>query len=99
LLADSFLLVNTTQLGMHGQAPLEIVLDPLPAEAVVVDIVYVPLMTDLISRARRRGLKTVGGIGMLLHQAVPGFERWFGVRPQVTPALRGLAESDVEDAA
>jgi shikimate dehydrogenase len=99
LLADSSLLVNTTQLGMHGQAPLEIVLDPLPDKAIVVDIVYVPLMTGLLVRAHKRGLRTVGGLGMLLHQAVPGFERWFGVRPLVTDALRLLAETDVEKAA
>lgn len=99
LLSDSALLVNATQLGMRGQPPLEIALDRLPGDAIVVDIVYVPLVTDLLTRAHRRGLKTVGGIGMLLHQAVPGFERWFGVRPQVTNALRALVEADVEKAA
>jgi shikimate dehydrogenase len=99
LLGDTALLVNTTQLGMHGQKPLELALDRLPDTAIVADIVYVPLVTELMVRAQRRGLRTVGGIGMLLHQAVPGFERWFGVRPQVTDALRTLAETDVEKAA
>lgn len=82
------LLVNTTSLGMTGQPALEIGLDLLPPSAVVTDIVYVPLETPLLAAARMRGLKTVDGLGMLLHQAVPGFERWFGIRPEVTPELR-----------
>ncbi len=87
-LADVALLVNTTALGMSGQAPLDLPLDDLPRAALVTDIVYAPLMTDLLCRAQLRGNPIVDGIGMLLHQAVPGFERWFGIRPQVTQALR-----------
>jgi len=82
------LLVNTTSLGMTGQAPLDIDLTALPQDAVVADIVYKPLLTPLLVAAAKRGNLTVDGLGMLLHQAVPGFERWFGVRPEVTPALR-----------
>jgi len=73
---------------MTGQAPLDIDLAALPADAVVTDIVYNPLETKLLSEARARGLTAVDGLGMLLHQAVPGFERWFGVRPEVTPELK-----------
>ncbi len=87
-LAGCRLLVNTTSLGMTGQPPLEIDLSAMPAGGVVSDIVYVPLETPLLGAARERGLATVDGLGMLLHQAVPGFERWFGVRPAVTPELR-----------
>jgi shikimate dehydrogenase len=86
--AASGLLVNTTSLGMTGQPPLELDLDGLREDAVVADIVYTPLMTPLLSAARNRGRTIVDGLGMLLHQAVPGFERWFGVRPEVTPELR-----------
>ncbi len=89
------LLVNTTTLGMAGQGALEIDLAPLKKAAVVTDIVYVPLATPLIEAARRRGLRTVEGLGMLLHQAAPGFERWFGARPTVTPELRALVEADI----
>jgi shikimate dehydrogenase len=81
-------LINTTSLGMTGQTPLDIDLAALPADAVVTDIVYNPLETKLLSEARARGLTAVDGLGMLLHQAVPGFERWFGVRPEVTPELK-----------
>ncbi|MBS9477477.1 shikimate dehydrogenase [Ancylobacter radicis] len=89
------LLVNTTSLGMKGQPPLDIDLSALSPDAVVSDIVYVPLETPLLATARARGLKTVDGLGMLLHQAVPGFERWFGVRPQVTAELRDLVLADL----
>jgi shikimate dehydrogenase len=82
------LLVNTTTLGMAGQPAFEIDLEPLPREAVVSDIVYAPLETPLLAAARARGHPAVDGLGMLLHQAVPGFEAWFGRRPEVTPALR-----------
>lgn len=81
-------LVNTTSLGMAGQGALDMPLDGLPATALVTDIVYTPLMTDLLLRAQARGNPVVDGLGMLLHQAVPGFERWFGVRPEVTDELR-----------
>jgi shikimate dehydrogenase len=94
-LSGASLLVNTTSLGMAGQPPLTIDLAPLSAEATVSDIVYVPLETALIKAAKTHGLRAVGGISMLLHQAVPGFERWFGVRPSVTPQLRSLIEADI----
>jgi shikimate dehydrogenase len=82
------LLVNTTTLGMKNQPPLEIDLATLPATAVVNDIVYAPLETALLKTARARGNVCVDGIGMLLYQGQVGFEGWFGVRPDVTPALR-----------
>jgi shikimate dehydrogenase len=94
-LADADLLVNTTSLGMANQPRLAIDLARLPPHGVVADIVYVPLETELLAAARARGLKTSGGLGMLLHQAVPGFERWFGQRPAVTPELRALVAHDI----
>jgi len=96
-LATADLLVNTTSLGMKGQPPLELDLVPLKQTAAVYDIVYVPLETPLLAAARARGNPVVDGLGMLLHQAVPGFERWFGVRPIVTPALRLLLLADLEE--
>lgn len=96
LLADTRFLVNTTSLGMPGQQEAKIDLSPLPDSAVVTDIVYVPLTTPLLAAAQARGLKTVDGLGMLLHQAVPGFERWFGKRPQVSASLRNRIVSDLE---
>ena len=84
---DAGLLVNTTSLGMIGEPPLVLDLS-LPPTAPVVDIVYVPLETDLLSAARRRGNPVVDGLGMLLHQGRPGFEAWFGVSVRVTPELR-----------
>lgn len=92
---DCGLLVNTTSLGMQGQPELDISLDRLPLHAVVSDIVYVPLETKLIRRARQRGHRTVGGLGMLLHQAVRGFHLWFGVQPEVTRELHDLVAADV----
>ena len=89
------LLVNTTAAGMHGQPPLDLDLAALPAHAAVDDIVYVPKETPLLRAAAARGLRAVGGLGMLLHQAVPGFARWFGVTPEVTPELRALVEADI----
>ena len=94
-LAGAGLLVNTTSLGMRGQPPLDLDLAPLPASAAVADIVYAPLETALLAAARRRGLAAVDGLGMLLHQAVPGFEAWFGPRPTVTPALRAEIVADL----
>jgi shikimate dehydrogenase len=88
-------LVNTTSLGMKGQLDLEIDLAPLPLSALVTDIVYVPLETGLLRQASLRGNPVADGLGMLLHQAVPGFEHWFGTRPSVTPDLRALIEADV----
>jgi shikimate dehydrogenase len=82
------LLVNATSLGMTGKEKLEIDLCDLPNDAVVTDIVYSPLETELLAAARARGNRAIGGLGMLLYQAVPGFERWFGIRPEVTPELR-----------
>jgi shikimate dehydrogenase len=95
LLPRAELLVNTTSLGMHGQPALDVDVDLLPPKAVVADLVYVPLQTPLLARAQARGLKTADGLGMLLHQAVRGFELWFGRRPEVTPELRALVEADL----
>jgi shikimate dehydrogenase len=87
-LAEAALLVNTTTLGMTGQLALELALDRLPTAAVVNDIVYSPLETPLLAAAKARGNPVVDGLGMLLHQARPGFAAWFGVEPIVTPELR-----------
>ncbi len=87
-LAGAELLVNTTSLGMTGQPPLELGLERLPDGAVVSDLVYAPLITPLLAAAKARGNVAVDGLGMLLHQAVPGFAAWFGIEPEVTPALR-----------
>jgi shikimate dehydrogenase len=89
------LVVNCTSVGMHGSSFDGIDLSALPKSAVVTDIVYVPLVTPLLAAARTAGLRTVDGLGMLLHQAVPGFEAWFGVRPEVTPELRKLVEASL----
>jgi shikimate dehydrogenase len=89
------LLVNATTLGMAGQGALAVRLDRLVPGAAVADLVYAPLETALLKAARHLKLRAVDGLGMLLHQAVGGFERWFGVRPQVTPALRALVEADL----
>ncbi|MEM7643389.1 MAG: shikimate dehydrogenase, partial [Pseudomonadota bacterium] len=86
--SEPILLVNTTSLGMTGKPPLEIDLNDLKDGSLVYDIVYTPLETPLLAAARRRGLVAVDGLGMLLHQAAPGFERWFGVTPQVDEELR-----------
>jgi shikimate dehydrogenase len=94
LLGGVGLLVNTTTLGMVGQPPLEINLR-CPGSVVVADLVYAPLETGLLKLARERGLRTADGLGMLLHQAVRGFERWFGVTPEVTAELRALVEADL----
>jgi len=96
LLSDAQLLVNTTPAGMNGSAALDIDLDALPAEAIVTDLVYVPLRTPLIVAAAARGLRTVDGLGMLLHQAAPGFERWFGHVPAVTEELRRMVIADMD---
>jgi len=94
LLGGAGLLVNTTTLGMVGQPPLEINLR-CPASLVVADLVYAPLVTSLLAAARQRGLRTADGLGMLLQQAVRGFQLWFGVRPEVTAELRALVEADL----
>jgi shikimate dehydrogenase len=87
------LLVNTTSIGMHGTRFDGLPLDRLPETALVTDLVYVPLETPLLAEARARGLRTVDGLGMLLHQAIPGFAAWFGMMPEVTPALRARVEA------
>jgi shikimate dehydrogenase len=87
-LAGAALLVNATSQGMVGEAPLDLALARLPADAVVTDIVYAPLETPLLAAARLRGNPVVDGLGMLLHQARPGFAAWFGIEPEVTPGLR-----------
>jgi shikimate dehydrogenase len=95
MLVDCDLLVNTTSLGMVGQPAFDLSLTQLPPQAIVTDAVYVPLETELLARARLRGHTTVGGLGMLLHQAAPGFERWYGVKPEVTAELTQLIEADI----
>ncbi|MBN9362271.1 MULTISPECIES: shikimate dehydrogenase [unclassified Devosia] len=91
--AGAGLLVNTTSIGMHDTRFEALDLGLLPGTALVTDIVYVPLTTPLLADARALGLRTVDGLGMLLHQAVPGFAAWFGVRPEVTSALRAKVEA------
>jgi len=86
------LLVNTTSQGMSGQAALDLSLDALPTDALVSDLVYVPLETPLLVAARARGNAVVGGLGMLLHQARAAYARWFGTMPEVTPMLRAKVE-------
>ena len=94
-LADHALVVNATPLGMVGHEPLDLDLTRAPASLVIADNVYVPLETPLLSSARARGLRTVDGIGMLLHQAVPGFRAWFGIEPQVDDELRQFMIADL----
>jgi len=95
LLPTADLLANCTSCGMQGKPPLDVDLRPLRPGAIVCDLVYVPLETTLLAEARRRGHRTVDGLGMLLQQAGFGFEKWFGVMPTVTPALRTLVEADI----
>jgi len=90
------LIVNATSLGMAGQPPLDLDLSRTSGRTVVADLVYVPLNTPLLAAAEARGLRTVDGLGMLLHQAAPGFARWFGVTPTVTRELRELVARDIE---
>lgn len=89
------LVVNTSAVGMKGTHFDDLPLDRLPRDAIVTDIVYVPLVTPLLADARAQGLRTVDGLGMLLYQAVPGFDAWFGRKPDVTPELRGLVEASL----
>jgi len=91
-------IVNTTTLGMKGEGDVGLDFSICHAGAVAADIVYVPLETEFLKRARAHGLIGVDGLGMLLHQAVPGFEKWFGVRPSVTKELRDLVVADIEGA-
>jgi len=99
LLSGAQLLANATSLGMTGQPELDINVSDLLPSAVVTDIVYVPLETPLLAAARKCGLRTADGLGMLLHQAVRGFSLWFGVRPEVTAELRALVEADLKTGA
>ena len=94
-LSTAGLLVNATSLGMQGYPPLDLTIENLPANAVVADLVYAPLVTPLLVAARKRALRTADGLGMLLHQAVRGFSLWFGVTPKVTAELRALVEADL----
>ncbi|MFQ5618983.1 MAG: shikimate dehydrogenase [Rhodospirillales bacterium] len=91
------LLTNTTTLGMTGNPPLDLALERLPPEAAVTDIVYAPLRTPLLVAARARGNPTVDGLGMLLHQARPGFAAWFGVEPEVTDEMRAFVLAGMEN--
>ena len=95
LLPQADLLVNCTSCGMTGKPPLEIDLSPLKKSAVVYDVVYVPLETELLANARKRGHRAVDGLGMLLQQAGFGFQKWFGAVPKVTPDLRKMIEDDI----
>jgi shikimate dehydrogenase len=92
-MAGVSLLVNTTTLGMHGQAPLDVALHALPQEAMVSDAIYIPMETPLLADARKAGHRTVNGLGMLLNQARPAFQSWYGVLPEVTPELRAAVEA------
>ena len=92
------LLVNTTSQGMEGQPSLELEIQSLNPNALVADIVYTPLETAFLAKARRRGNPVLGGLGMLLHQAVRGFELWFGVKPEVTAELYDWIAADVQKA-
>jgi shikimate dehydrogenase len=93
---DAAVLVNTTSLGLKGEGTPGIDFAGFHPGCVVSDIVYVPLVTGLIKDAQAQGLRTVDGLGMLLHQAVPGFEKWFGKRPEVTDELYALIAADIE---
>ena len=95
LVAESDLIVNTTNQGMAGQTPLDLSLELAKLDAIVADIIYVPLETALIRDAKSRGLRTVGGLGMLLHQSRPAWQLWFGIEPVITDNLRSIMECDI----
>lgn len=95
LMRDAGLFVNTTSLGMDGSEAPDLPFERMPSGSLVTDIVYVPLKTPFLEKAERAGLATVDGLGMLLHQAVPGFEKWFGKRPEVTAELRRVILADI----
>jgi shikimate dehydrogenase len=97
-LSKTDLLINCTSLGMKGEGEIDLDLTQLPRSAIVADIVYVPLVTDFLQRAKDLNLRIVPGLGMLLHQAVPGFEKWFGIRPEVTKPLHDLIARDIDPA-
>ncbi len=88
MLEDAVTVVNATSMGMTGKQPLRVPLDALSSDALVTDLVYTPLLTDFLLNAQARGCRIVDGLGMLLHQAAPGFERWFGQRPEIDEELR-----------
>ena len=92
-LEGAAMLVNATNQGMVGEPPLDLALDALPVSALVADIIYIPRETALLAAARKRGNPTVNGLGMLLHQARPAFQAWFGIMPEVTPELRAMIEA------
>ncbi len=92
-LKDAAMLINTTSQGMAGQPPLDLALDTLPTSALVSDIIYIPRETPLLATARARGNPTVNGLGMLIHQARPAFQAWFGIMPEATPELRAMIEA------
>tara|TARA_Y100000588_G_scaffold133187_1_gene146127 strand:+ start:149 stop:940 length:792 start_codon:yes stop_codon:yes gene_type:complete len=94
-LSEAGLLVNTTAAGLKGNEPLDLNLSALPIEALVTDLLYDPLLTPVLESAQARGNPIVDGLGMLIHQAIPGFAAWFGVEPTVTPTLRNLLERDL----
>jgi shikimate dehydrogenase len=94
-LAEARLLVNATKLGMPGQPELSIDIARLPADAAVADLVYVPLVTPLLRAAMARNLRTADGLGMLLRQAAPQFQLWFGTKPEITKELRSLLEQEL----
>ena len=96
LLAGADLLVNCTSCGMDGKPALDVDLSPLKSSAVVYDVVYVPLETGLLAQAKARRLRCVDGLGLLLHQAGYGFEKWFGAKTQMTPELRALLAADIQ---
>jgi shikimate dehydrogenase len=93
-LADAAMLINTTSQGMAGEPPLEMSLDRLPRTALVSDVIYVPRETPLLKAARARGNPTVNGLGMLIHQARPAFQAWFGIMPEATADLRAMLEAE-----
>lgn len=95
VLEGAAMVVNTTSCGMVGQPALDIKLDKLPASALAADIIYIPLETPFLAAARRRGNRTVNGLGMLLHQGRPAWKAWFGIEPEVTAELRAMVERTI----
>jgi shikimate dehydrogenase len=95
LLAEADVMINNTSLGQKGNPPHFVELKSLKPSAIVYDVIYVPLETDLLKRARQAGHRVVDGLSMLLYQAVPGFTHWFGVAPNVTPEQRAILEADI----